>query len=256
MDAERNIYAGGTLAVVDRSLPVASRKESFGLAKYDRKADRWVPATKVGGFSRDVLELRWLDEAKTQLLCTGAFEYANDWTPLNGVAILDTTTGALRRLGGGLMRASRDQVIAPMVRHAVRGEELWFSGLFDHAGVNANSRLEGPVESAYVAMWHPSADLDPNRGLRVKPVAALPANTGTSSQTHRVELEAELQGEGTITWYERGSGGAWQKRGTGPKLQVSVRVPPGSGDLCYHVTVTGPDGVEGGKVPVRIPVGK
>lgn len=256
MDAERNIYAGGTLAVVDRSLPVAGREESFGLVKYERKADRWVPATKVGGFSRDVLELRWLDAAKTQLLCTGAFEYANDWTPLNGVAVLDTTTGALRPLGGGLLRASREQVVAPMVHHAVRGEELWFSGLFDHAGVNANSRLEGPVESAYVAMWHPTADQDPNHGLTVKPVAALPANTGSSSATHKVTLEAELAGEGTITWYERGSGSSWQKRGTGPKLQATLRVPPGSGDLYYHVTVTRPDGVEGGKLPVRIPVGE
>ncbi len=158
------------------------------------------------------------------------------------MAVLDTTTGALRPLGGGLLRASRDQVVAPMVHHAVRGEELWFSGLFDHAGVNANSRLQGPVESAYVAMWHPTANQDPNHGLTVKPVAALPANTGSSSQTHKVTLEAELADEGTITWYERGSGGSWQKRGTGPKLQATLRVPPGSGDLYYHVTVTRPEG--------------
>lgn len=218
----------------------------------------WLPDGRlvVGGLSRDVLEMRWLDAARTQLLLCGAFEHANDWTPLNGVAVLDTTTGDLRPLGGGLLRASREQVIAPMVHHAVRGEELWFAGLFDHAGVNANSRLEAPVESANVAMWHPAANLDPNRGLTVAPVAALPANTGSGSQSHKVELAAELQGgQGTISWYERGSSGAWQKRGTGPKFAANARVPPGGGDLCHYVSVTGPDGVEGGKLPVRIPVG-
>ncbi|MBX3466062.1 MAG: hypothetical protein KF878_04060 [Planctomycetes bacterium] len=254
MDAERNIYAGGTVAVFDEgTLPVADRKESFGLVKYDRKLDRWVPATKTGGVSRDVLELRWLDEARTQLLLCGAFEYGNDWTPLNGVAIFDAPSGELRPLGGGLLRASREQVVAPMIRHAVRGDELWFAGLFDHAGVNANSRLEAPVESANVAVWHRTANLDPNRGLTVKPASPLPAATGSGSASHNVTLEAQVEGDGTITWYERGSTGTWTKKGTGPKLTASVRVAPGAAEVLFYVSVTR-DGVEGGKQPVRIPV--
>lgn len=253
MDAERNIYAGGTLAVLDRTtLPVASRREAFGLARYDRKQDRWVPVVQVGGLSRDVLEMRWLDAERTRLLLCGAFEYGNDWTPLNGVAVLDAKTGALAPLGGGLLRASREQVIAPMIHHAARGDELWFSGLFDHAGANANSRLEAPVESAYVAMWRAGQNLDPNAGLTVKPVQPLPA-AGNSSQSHKVQLQAEAA-QGTISWYERGSSGAFTKKGTGPTVTIDARVAPGQREVVFYVTLTGADGVEGGKLPVRVPV--
>ncbi|MEQ9643153.1 MAG: hypothetical protein RIM84_24235 [Alphaproteobacteria bacterium] len=195
-DAEGNLYVGGTLAVIDDTLPVADRVETFGIARWDRASDTWSGPTKVGGLSRDILQMSWLDEARTRLLLSGAFEYGNDWTPLNGVAILDTATGELQALGGGLMKASRDQIDAPMVRHAVRGDELWFAGLFDHAGVNANSVAASPIPSNFVAMWNPNADFS----AADKPVSggAPPAPTADApklgrSVAYKVEqLESEL----------------------------------------------------------------
>ena len=152
MDAQGNLYAGGSVAVVSDTLSLTERKESFGIARWDAKSDTWGPiGSGFQGFSRDVLQMSWLD-ADT-LLVSGGFEYAWDWGILNGVAKLNVRTGALSPLGGGLMRSSRSQVIAPMVVHAIRGKELWFAGLFDHAGVNANSRVEKPNPSRYVAMW-------------------------------------------------------------------------------------------------------
>ena len=108
-----------------------------------------------------------MDEARTQLLLSGAFEYDNNWRPMNGVAILDVTTGEVSALGGGLMPTSREQVVAPMVRHAVRGNEIWLAGLFDHAGVNANATFASPIQSSYIAMWDGTKDLS-----AVAPVAA------------------------------------------------------------------------------------
>lgn len=51
-----------------------------------------------------------------------------------------------------------------MIRHALKGEEIWFAGLFDHAGINANSRTETPNPSFHVALWNPSKEFKPAEG--------------------------------------------------------------------------------------------
>ncbi len=253
-DTQGNLYVGGTLAVLDSTtLPVADRVETFGIAKWDKAEDKWVGVTKTGGFSRDVIQMSWLDEARTRLLVTGGFEYGNDWRPLNGVAIVDVTTGAVEPFGGGLLLKTRDQTIAPMVRHAIRGDELWFTGLFTHAGINVNSMTDAPIESSFVAMWNPTKSLDPNAGLVVKPVDPLPAPKSSSASAN-VVLEAELtQGEGTITWWEKRSSG-FAKKATGPKFRANLRYKKSDTEIVFYVSVTRPDGSEGGKLPVRIPI--
>ena len=254
-DSEGNLYAAGTLALLDETLPVKDRVETFGLARWDRESDRWVSPTTMGGFSRDAVHMSWLDEAKTQLLLTGGFEYDNAWRPLNGAAILDVKTGEVKPFGGGLMMASREQVVAPMIRHSIRGDEIWFGGLFDHAGANANSNVEAPVPSNFVAMWNGTKNLDPNAGLVVKPAPGLPAPK-SGSKSHDVVLEAELTGgEGTITWWQAKSTGGYNKRGSGPKFKANVRVKGSDRQIVYYVSVVRPDGSEGGKIPVRIKVG-
>jgi hypothetical protein len=140
--------------------------------------------------------MSWLDEGKTQLLLTGAFEYGNDWSPLNGVAILDTKTGDVKPLGGGLMLAHRDQVVAPMIRHTLRGDEIWLAGLFDHAGVNANSRTEVPNPSSFIAVWNPTKEFKPAEGAAAPKAAAKAAGGGDDlpkSIAYKVEqIEKEL----------------------------------------------------------------
>jgi hypothetical protein len=254
-DAAGNLYAGGSIAVLDsRTLPVADRVESFGIAKWDKATDRWVALTETGGFSRDVIQMSWLDKGKTKLLATGGFEYGNDWTPLNGVAIVDVTTGKVEPLGGGLLLASRDQTVAPMVRHTLRDEEIWFTGLFDHAGVNANALLGAPIPSNYVAMWHPRLNMDPNAGLAVTPPAPLPV-AKSSSASANVVLEAKFDGAGTVNWYEKRSQG-YAKMGTGATFKTSVRYRRNDTEVVFYVAVSRPDGSEGGKVPVVIRIGE
>jgi hypothetical protein len=197
--------------------------------------------------------MTWLDER--HLLLSGSFVYDEAWTQLHNVAILDVVTGELQPLGGGLLRVGQNHVVGAEVVHDVRGSELWFAGYFDHAGVNGNAVHAAPVESSFVAMYDPTRILDPNRFLEVAPVEPIAAPTGGSSVSVNVDLSARLtQGEGTITWYERRSDGTFTAKGTGESARASVRVAPGSGDLFFYVAVTGPDGVEGGKLPVRIPV--
>ena len=81
--------------------------------------------------------MTWLDE--NRLLLTGSFIYDEKWNQLHNVAILDIRTGELSPVGGGLLREGQAHVVGSEVVHAVRGEELWFAGLFDHAGVNGNA---------------------------------------------------------------------------------------------------------------------
>ncbi|MDF1521933.1 MAG: hypothetical protein P1P87_03830 [Trueperaceae bacterium] len=255
LDAQGNLYAGGTLAILSRDPDLASRHavETYGLAKYDAATDTWGPANTTGGVSRDVRQMTWLDD--THLLLSGSFIYDEAWNQLHDVAILDTTTGELQPLGGGLRIAGQNHVVGAQVVHAVRGDELWFAGYFDHAGVNANALNAAPVPSAYLAMYDPTRVLDPNFYLEVATVEPIDGPSGNSSVSVSVELSARLtQGEGTITWYERRSDGTFTPKGTGETYRASLRVAPGSGDLFAYVAVTGPDGVEGGKVPVRIPV--
>lgn len=138
-----------------KPLPVAKRVESFGIAKWDKASDTWVGVAKTGGFSRDIIEMSWLDESESKLLVTGGFEYGNDWTPLNGV---DIASGEVQPLGGGLMLSTRDQTVAPMVRHVKDGGDIYFAGLFDHAGINANSLLATPAQSSFVAKYNAGKD--------------------------------------------------------------------------------------------------
>ncbi|TVR86930.1 MAG: hypothetical protein EA416_14930, partial [Trueperaceae bacterium] len=166
-----------------------------------------------------------------------------------------TATGELMPVGGGLLLGGASHVIASEVVHAVRGDELWFAGYFDHAGVNANALHAAPVPSNYIAMYDPTRILDPNHALVVDPVEPIDGPTGSSSVSVDVELGARLtSGEGTITWFERRSDGTFNQRGTGESFRASLRVAPGVHEMYYYVSVTLPDGTEGGKRPVRIPV--
>lgn len=252
VDREGNLYAGGTLAVLDASLPVAGRAESFGIAKYDRAQDRWVGCTKAGGVSCDIVQMSWLSD--TELLLSGGFVYDERFQQLHNVAVLDTGSGELRPLGGGLLREGLTHTIRAMVSHVIVGDAIYFAGLFDHAGVNANSLVEAPVESAYIACYSPKENLDPNRGLVVGAIAPVEVPGGRGSVSIKVPLTAELtDGEGTITWYERRSDGQFARKGEGPTCEARLRVRPGDPDPLYYVSVTR-DGVEGGKLPVRIPL--
>ncbi|NLX13879.1 MAG: hypothetical protein GXY44_09540 [Phycisphaerales bacterium] len=255
IDRNGNLYAGGTLGIVSRDPDISARHavETYGLARYDAQSDTWGQANTTGGVSRDVRQMTWLDER--HLLLTGSFIYDEQWNQLHNVAILDIDTGQLSPVGGGLLRVGQAHVVGSQVVHAVRGSELWFAGLFDHAGVNGNAMHAAPVVSKYIAMYDPTRILDPNYHLEVSPVEPIKAPDGSSSVSVTVNLQARLhEGTGEITWHERRKDGAYVSRGTGETYRASLRVAPGSGDLFYYVNVKGPDGIEGGKLPVRIPV--
>ncbi len=255
LDKDGNLYAGGTLGIVSRDPEILSRHgvETYGIARYDANTDTWGQANTTGGVSRDVVQMTWLDE--NRLLLTGSFIYDEEWNQLHNVAILDIETDELTPLGGGLLNEGQAHVMGSEVVHAVRGDELWFAGFFDHAGVNGNSSSAAPIVSKYIAMYDPTRILDPNHYLEVEPVEPVEGPTGASSVSKTVELKAHLsEGEGEITWYERRADGTYTKKGSGETYKASLRVAPGSGDLFYYVSVTGPDGVEGGRIPVRIPV--
>lgn len=254
LDNSGNLYAGGTLGIVSRNESVAARHkvETFGIARYDRKTDTWSPATSVGGVSRDVRQMTFLDDRR--LLLSGSFIYDEHFNQLHNIAILDIETGQLTPLGGGLHRASREHVIGSQVVHTVQGQQLWFAGLFDHAGINANDLTAAPVQSNMLALYDPTINLDPNRNLVIAPVAPVKAPQGAAVAVN-VQLQGELKGgEGKITWYEKRANGSFGTKGEGPSLNASIRVAPGDGDQYLYVAVTGPNGVEGGKIPVRIPV--
>lgn len=253
IDKAGNLYAGGSLGIIEADVPkVADRKEAFGLVKYDRAQDRWVAAEKSRGVSRDVVQMTWLSD--TELLLSGGFVYDGAFGQLHNVAVLDTAAGELRPLGGGLLRESKEHLISASVFHAVAGDDIWFAGLFDHAGVNAGSLLEAPVESAGIARWNGKQDLDPNRGLAVEPVQPIEAPKGNASKEVTVALAAKCEGEGTIVWYERKSDGSFVQKATAPGYMAKLRVKAGDRDAVVYVAVRRPDGTEGGKLPVRIPV--
>lgn len=254
MDKEGNLYAGGTLAVVDATVPVHKRKtiETFGIARLNAKTNVWESCTKVGGFSRDVFQFSWLDD--THLLVTGGFHYDNDWNPVHGAVVLDVKSGETTPFGGGLLRRSRAQVISSDIVHFVDGDDIYFAGLFDHVGINANSMVKAPIESHYVAHWNAKKNFDPNQALEIGKVPSIPRPKGFSSKSVKVVLTAKVtDGKGTLTWYEKRRDGNYQKKGSGNKFNANVRVRGDSPDPVYYVTVTR-DGIEGGKVPIRIPL--
>lgn len=255
LDKDGNLYAGGTLAIVSRDPDIRSRHalETYGLARYDAKSGTWGPADSSGGVSRDVRQMTWLDDHR--LLLTGSFIYDERWNQFHNVAILDIRTGALSPLGGGLRREGQAHVVGSEVVHAVRGDELWFAGLFDHAGVNGNAVHAAPVVAKYLAMYDPTRILDPNFHLEIAPVEPVERPAGGASVPRTATLRARLrEGTGEITWYERRADGSYIPKGTGETCRASLRVAPNSGDLFFYASVTGSDGVEGGRQPVRIPV--
>lgn len=254
MDKDGNIYVGGSLGVVSGKFPIHERmkEESFGIAKLNRKTNRWETCTKAGGVSSDIHQMSWIDD--THLLLSGSFHFDNQWSPLHAVAVLDITTGDLKPLGGGLLRITRSQVIGSVVSHFIEGDDWYFAGLFEYAGINVNDMTEAPNESYYIAHWNGKKNFDPNRGLEVAPVKALKKPSGFSSKSFQVKIEAKLSGDpGTLTWYERRSDGKFTKKGSGLSFTAKLRLKGDSDDQYVYVTVTR-GGVEGGKTPVRIPV--
>lgn len=252
-DKDGNLWACGSLAIVDDSLPIKDRKETFGIAKYDPKLDQWVPPTRIGGLIRDPLQMTMIDDST--MIVSGAFNYGADFSLLHGVAKVDTRTGEVSPLGGGLPRASKEQIYAPMVVHAVKGDEIWFAGNFDHAGINADSNVEAPNPSAYVAVWNPKANLDPNGALKVKPVEAVCRPKGFSAVPVAVSLEAEgADPAGKVNWYEKSTSGEWKPKGAGAKLDLKLQVKADSPEPVVYVSVTNAAGVEGGRLPVKVPL--
>lgn len=254
MDREGNLYAGGALALVDASLPVKDRKESFGIVRLNGKTGLWEPCTSIGGFSRDVYQMSWIDD--DHLLITGSFVYGENFELLNNVAILNVKSGQVSPLGGGLLRKGLVQTIGCCVVHCLREDGYWFGGFFDHAGVNANSRCEAPVESNFIAHWNPKENLDPNRGLIIKPVQPLEGVKGFSSKDREFVVEAEgiSADEGSIVWYEQSRSGAFLEKTAGSRFKATLRVKAGMTEKMMFVAVRRKDGTEGGKIPVRIPI--
>ncbi len=253
MDKEGNLYAGGSLAVIDDSFPVKQRAESFGIAKFDPKTQKWgqvAPGFK--GFSRDVLEMHWVNDET--MLVTGGMDYSWDWTPINGVALLNVKTGKLTPLGGGLVKAHRGQLIAPLVHADIHSDgSFWFGGFFQRAGVNDNSNLDGGVVSQYVAHYDPNQALDPNQGLAVKLPDAPCAITGFSSKSAKLAFEATTMPEGaSLTWYEKRANGDFAKKGQGKKFTANARLKKGMKSVTYYVAVTNQAGTEGAKRPLVV----
>ncbi|WP_372370032.1 hypothetical protein [Candidatus Uabimicrobium sp. HlEnr_7] len=250
MDKAGNLYVGGTLAIVDNHLPVVERKETFGIAKLDAKTNKWTGCTKVGGVSRDIFQMTFID--KRHLLLSGGFHFDNSWQPLHGAAILDIKTGELKPFGGGLLRKGRSQVISSDVCHFADGDDIYFAGLFDYAGININDLAEAPIESNYIAHWNSTKNFDPNSGLMIAPISAITRPQGFSSKSIQVKITASVP-KGKITWYEKRTNGQFAKKGQGNKYTARLRISSVSPDPVIYVTVT-VDGIEGGKKPVRIPV--
>lgn len=253
MDAKGDLYAAGAVAVVEKDvLPVKDRRESFGIVRYDRAADRWVPATTTGGVSRDIHHMSWVDDHT--LLLSGSFVYDDAWNLLNNVALLDVTTGELRPLGGGLMRSSRNEVIGACVAHATNDEGYWFAGLFDYAGVNVDFKGQTPIQAHFFAHWDPTRSLDPADGIELAPVAPLEGVRGFSSQPRKVVLELASDPGGTVTWYVQSTTGKFRKKGQGLTFRDQPRVKGGQTEVVYFLSVTDATGAEGPKIPVIVPV--
>lgn len=253
MGADGNLYVGGNIALLAEDDRVAERRESFGIARWNRATDLWEPVPNFRGFSGDVKQMTFLDERR--LLVSGNFDYDERWRVLNNVAILDVTTGEVSPLGGGLIRSMADTngAISSEVVHCVDGDDYYFAGLFDYAGVRGNDLLEGPVESHRVAHWNAKRNFDPNVGLVVPAQKPVKRPTGTSSATVRVPFEVQYSGPGKVVWYERRTNGDLVKKGEGLTYTASLRLSGISPAPVMYVCVLGQDGVEGGKLAVRAP---
>ncbi len=249
MDANGDIYAGGSIAIYDPNLVIADRDEHFGIVKYDVSEDKWVGATNVGGVSRDVYQMSWLDD--NTMLLSGSFNYANDFTHLGNAAKLDITTGELSSLGGGLVREGMDQTIGSTVVHTVLDNEIYFFGFFDHAGINANSNLDAPNSSAYIAMWDGTQSLDPNENLSTEREINVCVSSPYSSENVEITFNATGAGTGTYTWFEINGSGEFEILATGSEYIETIYA--GAGDVeTRYIAIESTDGVMGGKLSVAV----
>ncbi len=249
MDKNGVLYAVGSLALFDDNPVIKDRNEHFGIVKFDKNKNKWVGVVKGGGVTRDIFQMSWLDD-KT-LLLTGSFMYANDFTFLGNAAKLDITKGELTALGGGLRRESLEQLGGAEVRHAIKGNEIYFFGIFDHAGVNANSNIEAPNSSSYIAMWDGTKNFDPNEGLEAERLITAVVSSKYSSENVDVDLKAWGAAEGsTYEWFK------WQdnkyvKEQTGAEISVKLRGKPGD-EMYRYVAIRNSDGILGGKLKVTV----
>ncbi len=251
IDKEGNLYAGGAIGILDDNPDINKRDEHYGLVKYDKAQNKWVGAVKCRGVSRDVFQMTWLDD--TKMLITGGFLYSEDFRLLNNIAIFDTKAGTVEPLGGGVLKGTNAHVVACNVVHDVRDDGYWFGGFFQYAGSEPKFTFTAPIESYSIAHFNPNANLDPNRGLVVKPNAGVEGVKGYSSKSRKVTLEASCE-EGTILWYDRSTTGKYRKKGQGPKFNANIRVKAGMKGVTYYVCIKRSDGTEGGKVPVTVTI--
>jgi hypothetical protein len=253
MDGQGNLYAGGSLGILDDNTDVTKRVEAYGIVKYDLAKNEWAPAAKSGGVSRDVFQMTWLDDKR--LLMTGGFLYSEDYTLLNNVAILDTATGALSALGGGLHKDNMAHVYSCEVVHTIHEDGYWFGGLFKYAGAEANASFDAPSQSYFVAHYNPDANLDPNAGLVIVPNAGLEGITGNSSQSKTITLEAQGidPAVGDVIWYQQGATSI-RKVGQGLTYKANIRVSKDMKSAKYYAAVQRKDGALGGKIPVIVKI--
>jgi len=252
MDKAGNLFAGGSLGILDDNPDVTKRIEHYGIVKYDQQKDEWVPCTTSGGISRDVFDMTWLDDRR--LLLSGGFLYSEDYNQLNNVAILDTQTQRLSSLAGGLYKGHSGHVLSMNVHHTVNKDGYWFGGFFKYAGVDKNSLSQGTIESNYIAHYNPNAKLDPNAGLIIVPPAPIKGVKGYSSKSRKVTLQAKgiTKSKGTVIWYTKKSNGKFKKAGQGLKYKANVRVKGGMKNIIFYVAVKRTDGTEGSKIPLTV----
>ena len=253
MDKAGNLYAGGSIGILDDNPDVTKRVEHYGIVKYNAKTDKWEPCTKAGGVSRDIFDMTWLDD--THLLLSGGFLYAEDYSLLSNVAILDTASGELSSLGGGLHKGNSAHVISMNVHHAVDANGYWFGGMFKYAGVDSNSSVQAPIESNYIAFYNPKENLDPNKLLKIADIEPVKGPKGPGSESRSAQLKAEeLDAEaGTILWYKKGRD-KYTKIGQGSICKASFRVKKGMTQQVFYACIKQKNGVEGSKVPVIVPI--
>jgi len=246
------LYAMGSCNILDDTVDVAKRNEHYGICKYDPATDLWTGATREHGVNNDVWQATWLDD--THMLITGSFLYTERFSLLNNVAIFDTQSGELLPVGGGLFKGNDAHVVGQEVFHCVREDGFWFGGNFKFVGVEPKARSQATVSSSYLAHFDPVHNLDPNGGLRVNPIAPVRGVKGWSSEERKVDLSvSDVPPGGVVTWYNFQSS-RWNKCGTGPTYKASFRVKCTDAFVKYAVSVTMPDGVEGGKIYAIIPI--
>ncbi|OQY04262.1 MAG: hypothetical protein B6I20_03430 [Bacteroidetes bacterium 4572_117] len=249
IDTNGDIYASGSIAIYDDNPVIADRDEHFGLVKYDASENKWIGASNAGGVTRDIAQMSWLD-ANT-LLLSGSFNHAENFTHLGNVAKLNTTTGEFISLGGGLVREGMDQTIGAEVVHAIKGNEIYFFGFFDHAGVNANSHLDAPNSSTYIAMWDGTKNLDPNDGLKTESEINVCVTSQYSGSNVSVTFEASGAAAGSTYKWFKWSSTKFVEVGTGSPYTESIYGKAGD-EVMRYVAVENADGVLGGKLPVKV----